>query len=124
MKGFLKSKLILTLVAVILLVTALTSGFIGNRSAAHAASRSSHNIAYVNYNDSGFTEGSVQSANIFSDAVVNGPAPTGSTTASVTYNGMTFTPLTIKSLSTSTLAPYDTLILFEVCDIATSFNSS
>src|SRR5438270_2900237 len=37
---------------------------------------------------------------------------------------MTFTPLTIKSLSTSTLANYDTLILFEVCDIATSLSTS
>src|SRR5213080_210013 len=114
MKGFLKSKLILTLVAVILLVTALTSGFIGNRSAAHAASRSSHNIAYVNYNDSGFTEGGVPSANIFSDSVVGGPSPTSSPTDSVTYNGMNFTPLTQAALSSSTLAPFDTLILFEV----------
>ena len=68
MKKYLKSKLILTLVAVVLLVTALTSGFIGYRPSAHAASRSSHNIAYVNYDDSGFTEGGVPTANIFSDS--------------------------------------------------------
>src|SRR5437660_831510 len=113
MKGFLRSKLILSLAAFLMLATAIVVPLTGSITHSFAASRSSHNIAYVNYNDSGFTEGGQASANIFSDSVVNGPSPTGSTTASVTYNGMTFTPLTKAALSTATLAPFDTLILFE-----------
>ncbi len=89
-----------------------------------AASRTSKNIGYVNYDDSGFTGSSIPSANIFTDAVVGGPSPTSSPTDSVTYNGMTFTPLAKAAISTSTLAPFDTLILFEVCDIATSLTAS
>jgi pimeloyl-ACP methyl ester carboxylesterase len=124
MKALIKSKLVLTLITMILLAGAIVIPLSGSITHSHAASRSSHNIAYVNYDDSGFTESDIPSANIFSDAVVGGPSPTSSSTDSVTYNGMTFTPLTKASLSTSTLAPYDTLILFEVCDIATSLSSS
>src|SRR2546429_916029 len=124
MKGFLKSKLVLSLVAFIMIAAAVAIPLSGSITHSFAASRSSHNIAYVNYDDSGFTGSSPAQGNIFADSVVNSPAPTGSKTASVTYNGMTFTPLTIAALSTSALAPYDTLILFEVCDIATSLNSS
>ena len=124
MKGFLKSKLIFTLVAVVLLGTVLASGFIGHRSTAHAASRSSLNIGYVNYDDSGFTESGIPSANIFTNAIIGGPAATSSATAPVTYNGMTFTPLKRADISSATLANYDTLILFEICDINTSLSSA
>src|SRR5260370_25819158 len=119
-KGFLKSKLIFTLVALLLLVTVLTSGFIGHRLSAHAASRSSLNIGYVNYDDIGFTDSGIPSANIFTNAIIGGPSVTSSATAPVTYNGMTFTPLKRADISSATLANYDTLILFELCDINTS----
>lgn len=124
MKRFLKAKIILSLVACLVTVSAVTMTFSGSLIRAHAASRSSHNIAYVTYDDSGFTGTSIPSANIFTDSIVGGPAPTSSATASVTYNGMTFTPLARAALSATTLAPYDTLILFEVCDIATSLTTS
>ncbi len=124
MKQFLRSKLVLSLVAFIMIAAAIVIPLSGSITHSLAASRSSHNIAYVNYNDSGFTEGGIPSANIFSDAVVGGPSPTSSPTDSVTYNGMTFTPLAKAALSSSTLAAYDTLILFEVCDIATSLTAS
>ncbi len=91
---------------------------------ASAAGQLSKNIGYVNYDDSGFTENSVATGNIFATSVVNGSASTSLTNDSVIYNNMTFTPLTKASLSSTTLAPYDTLILFEVCDIATSLNAS
>lgn len=122
MKGFFRSKFTFPLITVVLLVTVLTSGLIGYRSSAHAASRSSHNIAYVNYDDSGFSDS--WGGNIFATSIIGGPAQTTSTTAPVTYNGMTFTPLAKSAISSSTLANYDTLILFEVCDIATSLTSS
>jgi pimeloyl-ACP methyl ester carboxylesterase len=124
MNRFLMSKLFLFLSAVIMIAAAAIIPLSGSIAHSFAASRSSHNIAYVNYDDSGFTESGIPSANIFSDSVVGGPSPTGSSADSVKYNGMTFTPLARASLSTSTLAPYDTLILFEVCDIATSLTSS
>jgi hypothetical protein len=124
MKKILKAKIILLLVACIIVVSAGIMAFSGPLLRVHAASRSSHNIAYVTYDDSGFTGAGIPSANIFADGVVGGPSSTSSTTASVTYNGMTFTPLAKAALSTTTLAPYDTLILFEVCDIATSLTTS
>src|SRR5437660_11350692 len=107
MKGLLRSRLILTIAALIMIAAAVVIPLSGSITHSFAASRSSHNIAYVNYDDSGFTEGGVLAANIFTDAIVNGPSPTSSSTASVTYNGMTFTPLTKATLSTSTLAPFD-----------------
>src|SRR5659263_411521 len=88
------------------------------------ATHSSKNIGYVNYDDSGFTGSSFPSGNIFATSVVNGPAPTSFTNDSVTYNNMTFTPLKKADLSSATLANYDTLILFEICDISTSLSSA
>src|SRR5437016_5062056 len=124
MKRFLGSKLVLSLAAFFMLASALVIPLSGSITHSFAASRTSKNIGYVNYDDSGFTESGVSTANIFSTSIVSGPAPTSSPTASVTYNGMTFTPLTRAALSSTTLAPYDTLILFEVCDIATLLSSS
>ena len=124
MKRFLRSKLVLSLAAFILIAAAVGIPLSGPITHSFAASRSSHNIAYVTYDDSGFTGSSIPSANIFTDAIVGGPSPTNSPTASVTYNGMTFTPLAKAALSSTTLAAYDTLILFEVCDIATSLTAS
>lgn len=124
MKGFLRSRLVLTIAAFLMIAAAIAIPLSGNIMHTFAASRSSHNIAYVNYDDSGFTGSNIPSGNIFTDAVVGGPAPTSSPTASVTYNGMTFTPLARAALSTSSLANFDTLILFEVCDIATSLTNA
>jgi lysophospholipase L1-like esterase len=124
LKRFLKSRLVLSLAAFIMIGAAVFLPLSGFQPHAHAASRSSLNIAYVNYDDSGFTESGIPSANIFSNSIVGGPSPTSSPTDSVTYNGMTFTPLSRTLLSTSTLAPFDTLILFELCDIGTSFSSA
>jgi uncharacterized repeat protein (TIGR01451 family) len=124
MKGFFRSKLFLALVTLVMLTGTILVPLSGSIPRAHAASRSSKNIGYANYDDSGFTESGVASANIFATSIVSGPTPTSSTTASVTYNGMTFTPLTRAALSSTTLAPFDTLILFEVCDIATSLTAS
>ena len=121
MKRLLRSKLALSLTAFIMLAASIVIPLSGSITHSHAASRTSHNIAYVNYDDSGFTG---FSANIFSTSIIGGPAQTSSATASVTYNGMTFTPLTKAAISSTTLATYDTLILFEVCDIATSLSSS
>src|SRR2546430_4868527 len=111
MKGLLRSRLILTIAALIMIAAAVVIPLSGSITHSFAASRSSHNIAYVNYDDSGFTGSSIPSANIFTDAIVGGPSPTSSPTDSVTYNGMTFTPLAEAALSSTTLAAYDTLIL-------------
>ncbi|HEU0002586.1 MAG TPA: PxKF domain-containing protein [Ktedonobacteraceae bacterium] len=124
MKGFFRSKRFLTIVAFLMIAAAIAIPLSGNIRHTFAASRSSHNIAYVNYDDSGFTGASIPSGNIFTDSIVGGPAPTSSAIDSVSYNGMTFTPLARAALSATTLAPYDTLILFEVCDIATSLTTS
>jgi hypothetical protein len=118
------AKRLLSLIACLILAGMLSMLLPGSPGLVHAASRTSHLIAYVTYDDSGFTGASIPSGNIFTDAVIGGPPPTGSVTASVTYNGMTFTPLARAALSVTTLAPYDTLLLFEVCDIATSLTSS
>lgn len=124
MKRFFRSKRFLTIVAFLMIAAAVVIPLSGNIRHTFAASRSSHNIAYVNYDDSGFTGASIPTGNIFIDSIVGGPTPTSSATDSVTYNGMTFTPLARAALSATTLAPYDTLILFEVCDIATSLTAS
>ena len=105
----------------ILALIIVTVAFTGSAS---AANHSSKNIGYVNYDDSGFTGSSFPSGNIFATSVVNGPAPTSFTNDSVTYNNMTFTPLKKADLSSATLANYDTLILFEICDISTSLSSA
>jgi hypothetical protein len=97
-------------------------------TAVYAASRSSKNVAYINYDDSGFTGTRDQyrnwSGNIFSTSIVDAPAPRASSTATLTYSGITFTPLTRKDVSSATLGNFDTLILFEVCDIATSLSAA
>lgn len=124
MRRFLRSRLVLSLAAFTMIAAVVFTPLSGLQSHALAASRTSHNIAYVNYDDSGFTESGIPSANIFANSIVGGPAPTSSATDPVTYNGMTFTPLSRASLSTSTLSSYDTLILFELCDIGTSFSSA
>lgn len=119
-----KSRLPIIAVRLLAIACLLSLGLFAESRTAKAASRTSQKIAYVNYDDSGFTESGIPSANIFADSIVGGPAPTSSPTASVTYNGMTFTPLTRAALSSTTLAPFDTLILFEVCDIGTSLTAS
>lgn len=108
-----------------LLVTAL----IHPRYAPHtalAAPRTSANIAYVTYDDSGFT-GSFDhnngTGNIFSNAIPDGPPATSNPSAAVTYNTMTFSPLALADVSTSSLQRYDTLILFEICNIDTLFST-
>ncbi|MDQ6671444.1 MAG: hypothetical protein M3069_11960 [Chloroflexota bacterium] len=89
-----------------------------------AASRSSKNVAYVTYNDTGFQGTGPAQGNIFATSVVGGPAPTSLATTPVSFNGITFTPLARSALSSATLAPFDTLILFEVCDIGTSLSAA
>src|SRR5579872_3703798 len=89
MKRLLKSKVVLSVAAFFMIAAAIVVPLSGSITHSFAASRSSHNIAYVNYDDSGFTGSSIPSANIFTDAIVGGPSPTSSPTDSVTYNGMT-----------------------------------
>jgi hypothetical protein len=84
-----------------------------------AGAMTTQNIGYVNYDDSGFTN---TMANMFSDAIVRGPAPTILATTSVTYNGMNFTPLKRADISTENLSKFDTIILFQICDINTSLS--
>ena len=87
----------------------------------NAGASSTVNVGYVNYDDSGFTGVGVATGNIFSNAIVGGPHAL-LTTDSVTYNGMNFTPLKRADISTANLSSYDTLILFEICDINTSLS--
>ncbi len=91
-----------------------------------AGASTSSKIAYVNYDDSGFTGSGVltHTGSIFDNAIVGAPPPTGSSTDPVTYNGMTFTPIKRSDVNAATLANYDTLILYEICDISTVFTAS
>jgi hypothetical protein len=89
----------------------------------------SHCIGYVNYDNSGFTgtkhhctiASPIGCGNIFRDAIVGGPASTATTTKCVKYLvTMSLCPVAIPSISFEIYKKFDTLILFEVCDIATS----
>ncbi len=102
-----------------LLVVAMLLGLaIAISPAAHAAT--STNVAYVTDFGVGLSDplappGLFPGSSIFNNAITGAPLPNGGS-----YNGATFTDVPITAIDASpatALAPYDTVLLYEVCSI-------
>ena len=81
--------------------------------AAHAVT--STKVAYVTDFGTGLSDAGFPASSIFNNAVTGSPLPNGGT-----YNGATFTDVPISAIDTSpatALAPYDTVLLYQVCSI-------
>ncbi len=86
--------------------------------AAHAAT--STNVAYVTDFGAGLSDPvappGVPGSSIFNNAITGAPLPNGGS-----YNGATFTDVPVTAIDASpltALVPYDTVLLYEVCSIA------